>query len=132
MIRSVVILGLFLAWIAPSAFCGPPFLTDDPQPVAHRHYEFYVFSTLDRSPDGYGAAVPAFEQAARVNAVVIQADRTSNSIRSDSGMGRFYHASIVHSLWRYRSQTEAVSKTASVSQERYGPRLASARNARYP
>ena len=61
MVRSVVILGLFLAWIAPSAFSGPPFLTDDPQTVAFRHYEFYAFSTLDRSPDGYGVAVPAFE-----------------------------------------------------------------------
>ena len=61
MARSVVILGLFLAWIAPFAFSGPPFLTDDPQTVAFRHYEFYVFSTLDRSTDGYGVAVPAFE-----------------------------------------------------------------------
>ena len=61
MVGPVVTRGLFLAWIAPSAFCGPRFLTDDSQPVAFRHYEFYFFSTLDRSPDGYGVAVPAFE-----------------------------------------------------------------------
>jgi hypothetical protein len=60
MFRSLLIVGLIIGF-APAAFCGPPFLTDDPQPVDFRHYEFYVFSTLDRSPDGYGIVVPAFE-----------------------------------------------------------------------
>lgn len=43
------------------AFAGPPFFTDDPEPVPFRHYEFYTFSTLDRSDGVYRGAFPAFE-----------------------------------------------------------------------
>ncbi len=43
------------------AQAGPPFFTDDPEPVPLRHYEFYLFSTLDRADDSYAVAVPAFE-----------------------------------------------------------------------
>lgn len=46
--------------VAP-AFAGPPFFTDDPEPVEYRHYEFYLFSTVDRASDGVDVAVPAFE-----------------------------------------------------------------------
>jgi len=45
----------------PYAHAGPPFLTDDPEPVEFRHFEFYTFSTFDRSADGYGVSVPAIE-----------------------------------------------------------------------
>jgi hypothetical protein len=44
-----------------TAFAGPPFLTDDPEPVPFKHWEFYLFSTVDatrRSTNGTG---PAFE-----------------------------------------------------------------------
>ena len=27
------------------AQAGPPFMTDDPEPVDYQHYEFYTFST---------------------------------------------------------------------------------------
>jgi hypothetical protein len=53
------------------AFAGPPFLTDDPEPVEFRHYEFYTFSIVDHTTAGTalfnstigGTAVeiPAFE-----------------------------------------------------------------------
>lgn len=56
-----LLLCALLVSAATAAFCGPPFLTDDPEPVPLRHYEFYLFSTLDRGPDGYAAAVPAFD-----------------------------------------------------------------------
>ena len=52
---------VFIVCSAQVAFCGPPFFTDDPEPVPFRHYEFYLFSTLDRASGGYGVAVPAFE-----------------------------------------------------------------------
>jgi hypothetical protein len=42
-------------------FAGPPFLTDDPEPVPFRHYEFYLFSTLDQTSDGYDVLLPAME-----------------------------------------------------------------------
>lgn len=56
-----LVLCLFLISTATAAFCGPPFLTDDPEPVPFRHYEFYVFSTLDRAAGNYAVAGPAFE-----------------------------------------------------------------------
>ncbi len=44
-----------------SAGAGPPFMTDDPEPVPFHHYEFYLFSTLDQSSDEYNAVLPAME-----------------------------------------------------------------------
>jgi hypothetical protein len=43
------------------AHAGPPFFTDDPEPVPFRHCEFYFFSALDRAYGSYGVAIPAFE-----------------------------------------------------------------------
>ena len=40
---------------------GPPFLTDDPEPVAYGHGECYAFATLDRAMDGTQVQAPAFE-----------------------------------------------------------------------
>ena len=45
----------------PLAHAGPPFLTDDPEPIAYRHSEAYLFSTFDKGPDGKLAVIPAFE-----------------------------------------------------------------------
>jgi hypothetical protein len=42
-------------------FAGPPFLTDDPEPVELGHSEFYVFSILDKTKDNTTIASPAFE-----------------------------------------------------------------------
>lgn len=36
--------------LTPSrAFAGPPFLTDDPQPVDVHNYEFYIFEANDQT-----------------------------------------------------------------------------------
>jgi len=43
------------------AAAGPPFITDDPVPVDLHHWEFYVFSSLDRAPDGTEGVGPAVE-----------------------------------------------------------------------
>lgn len=40
---------------------GPPFLTDDPDVIGFRHFEFYVFSTLDNGPDATAVQGPAVE-----------------------------------------------------------------------
>lgn len=58
--RSILIF-IAIAFIPTFAFAGPPFFTDDPQPVPFRHYEFYTFSTLDHSSGDYAVAFPAFE-----------------------------------------------------------------------
>jgi hypothetical protein len=44
-----------------TVLAGPPFQTDDPEPVPYRHYEFYSFSTMDRAGDGTTAQIPAVE-----------------------------------------------------------------------
>jgi len=43
------------------AFAGPPFQTDDPEPVDLHHYEFYTFSTFDRGGGATTGQGPAFE-----------------------------------------------------------------------
>ena len=46
---------------AATVHAGPPFYTDDPDPVDYRHNEFYVFSTLDRSYGSDSTQGPAIE-----------------------------------------------------------------------
>jgi hypothetical protein len=55
---------LFLAIVSAfmeTAFAGPPFLTDDPEPVPFKHWEFYIFSTIDDTRQNTNATGPAFE-----------------------------------------------------------------------
>jgi hypothetical protein len=58
------ILSLMVALIAvfsTTAQAGPPFLTDDPEPVEYQHGEFYVFSLLEATKGVTAVQVPAFE-----------------------------------------------------------------------
>jgi len=45
----------------PNAFAGPPFRTDDPQPVDYRHWEFYIASQQQFEKDATSATLPHFE-----------------------------------------------------------------------
>jgi hypothetical protein len=48
--------------VAPTvARAGPPFQTDDPQPVDFRHYELYAFGTTDGTAVAMNTAGPAVE-----------------------------------------------------------------------
>ena len=42
-------------------FAGPPFLTDDPDPVAYQHWEAYLFTAGLSSSGGYSIEGPAME-----------------------------------------------------------------------
>lgn len=44
-----------------SALAGPPFQTDDPEPVEFRHYEFYIFGSSDGTPVETDFSAPAAE-----------------------------------------------------------------------
>ena len=44
-----------------TTFAGPPFLTDDPEPVPFKHWEFYLFSTVDATRKSTNGTGPAFE-----------------------------------------------------------------------
>jgi len=51
---------LFLLYISKS-FAGPPFLTDDPEPVPYRHWEFYISSINTIQRDNWNGTSPHFE-----------------------------------------------------------------------
>ncbi len=47
--------------LATHTLAGPPFLTDDPEPVDYQHWEAYLFANGDHTHDGYGINGPAAE-----------------------------------------------------------------------
>jgi hypothetical protein len=47
--------------IAGAALAGPPFQTDDPEPIDFRHYEFYTFASSDGTPVETDTSGPALE-----------------------------------------------------------------------
>lgn len=60
--KSTLILALFAlnVFSAVCAWAGPPFQTDDPEPIDFRHFEFYTFASSDGTPletDTLGPAV---------------------------------------------------------------------------
>lgn len=64
---AAVSLGLLsVALLASTANAGPPFRTDDPEPVDYQHWEFYSFSTgthvSDDMPFQIGAAARRAER----------------------------------------------------------------------
>lgn len=59
--RSFLMAALLIVALSSAAPAGPPFLTDDPEPVKWRHFEAYLFGTADRGPGGSAFVLPAFE-----------------------------------------------------------------------
>jgi len=58
--RCLLVAAIALA-SSTAAFAGPPYLTDDPEPVPYHHWEFYTFATGDRTRDTKNATGPAIE-----------------------------------------------------------------------
>jgi hypothetical protein len=56
-----VIVLLLVLMAATELWAGPPFQTDDPEPVEFRHYEFYQFGTVSSTPVETDPTGPAFE-----------------------------------------------------------------------
>lgn len=44
-----------------TALAGPPFLTDDPEPVDYEHWEFYIASQHTETGDGWSGTAPHIE-----------------------------------------------------------------------
>jgi len=44
-----------------AARAGPPFVTDDPEPVPYQHWEFYAASQDAKTADGWSGTAPHFE-----------------------------------------------------------------------
>jgi hypothetical protein len=46
----------------PAMVCaGPPYITDDPEPVEYQHWEVYVASIFTKQPDAWTATAPHLE-----------------------------------------------------------------------
>jgi hypothetical protein len=62
-LRAICLLAAVLALPSRSnsALAGPPFQTDDPEPVELGHYEFYMFAASDSTPVETDPTGPAFE-----------------------------------------------------------------------
>ncbi len=59
-IKSAFLLSLLaIIFGSVSAWAGPPFQTDDPEPIDFRNYEFYTFATADGTPVEMDTAGPA-------------------------------------------------------------------------
>lgn len=61
--RKLRLLGWSLLLLAAGrpAFAGPPFQTDDPEPVDYHHFEMYAFVLSDSTSGGTSLEVPAYE-----------------------------------------------------------------------
>ena len=59
MIRKFFLIGLLA--VAALAKAGPPFVTDDPEPVAYRHWEVYLGSQYEHGSDGATGTLPHVE-----------------------------------------------------------------------
>ena len=57
----VIIVSVVIALSNVQIFAGPPFETDDPQPVDYLHWEFYVSSVMEYSSNDLNATLPHFE-----------------------------------------------------------------------
>lgn len=62
-VPSVVATGvvLLLALVWPAAWAGPPFVTDDPEPVEYHHWEVYIASVYTHDRSGTSGTGPHVE-----------------------------------------------------------------------
>lgn len=58
--KAMAAMALFFI-VATAAKAGPPFQTDDPEPVDFRHYEFYTFGAMDGTGVEIDTVGPALE-----------------------------------------------------------------------
>ena len=61
MIKRILACTILWIGLARLAWAGPPFVTDDPEPVEYQHWEFYVASQLQHDKDGWSGTSPHLE-----------------------------------------------------------------------
>src|SRR5512140_1962041 len=54
-------LAVLLSTASGLALAGPPFLTDDPEPVEYQHHEFYIGTQQTKTADGRAGTLPHVE-----------------------------------------------------------------------
>jgi hypothetical protein len=60
-LRMWRLLVVLLAFHPPGALAGPPFVTDDPEPVDNQHWEFYLASEYTETADRWSGTAPQVE-----------------------------------------------------------------------
>src|SRR5580658_3264326 len=60
MMRRLVLVALFCT-TAMVARAGPPYITDDPEPVDYQHWEVYLASMTQHTPDDFAGTLPHVE-----------------------------------------------------------------------
>lgn len=58
---SAIMVACCLACVPLPALAGPPFMTDDPEPVEYQHSEFYIASQQTKTTDGRSGTLPHLE-----------------------------------------------------------------------
>ncbi len=61
LMRPAVAFAGALALLPAIASAGPPYVTDDPEPVAYRHWEFYLAMQNEVTSNGSAGTAPHFE-----------------------------------------------------------------------
>ncbi len=59
--KSFTILAVVFFGGALAVLAGPPFLTDDPEPVDYQHWEFYIASMHTQTAGGWSGTAPHIE-----------------------------------------------------------------------
>ncbi|HEV2696256.1 MAG TPA: hypothetical protein VG347_25450 [Verrucomicrobiae bacterium] len=59
-VSAILMAALFLAGPL-TVLAGPPFLTDDPEPVDYQNWEFYIASQHTETSDGWSGTAPHIE-----------------------------------------------------------------------
>jgi hypothetical protein len=59
--KKIYLIILSIVIMVPIIFAGPPFNTDDPQPVDFLHWEFYIASAFQFTRDNDNLTLPHFE-----------------------------------------------------------------------
>ena len=61
MVKRLLVSASLDIGLAQLAWAGPPFTTDDPEPVEYQHWEVYLASQLAHDKDGWSGTSPHFE-----------------------------------------------------------------------
>jgi hypothetical protein len=59
--RAFLLVATLLLGLHAFAWAGPPYITDDPEPVEYRHWEFYLASQHEVTRDGASGTAPQVE-----------------------------------------------------------------------
>ena len=98
---------IFITLSPLKIFAGPPFDTDDPEPVDYLHWEFYISSMMEFQPDESNLTLPHFEvNYGVIPNVQIHLLAPIGYIHSESGTIYGYSTTELGIKYRFVSETD--------------------------